>query len=291
MVTTIVSVLLGSLATYLLGRLNRDSAKHATRTSAMEAVRAEFAAAQRLIVASKKAKGLWSPAHTLCGDAWGAHGGQLLGFLETAKGRQLQRTSELMANADTRVARVQLKAREDDPEKVVPEKLQKALNALEQHLRESLTILEEALEGAQSELRRARTVNRVGKVAIVLAVIVGIAFLAMPAISGGPAVTSSSVADHLQAELPSSDLSICDESKVLEGTYRCAVEFSGCGGQLEASTAEPSCPAPREKGFKVLTDEECFEAILTELTEAGATASDPPGEPDREEIHSGCIDD
>jgi hypothetical protein len=289
-VTAIVSVLIGSLAASLLGRLNRDSAKHATRTSALEAVRGEFATAQRLIAAAKKASGLWPPTRTLCGDAWGTHGLQLLGFLGTAEGRQLQKTRELLDGADKRVARVQLKAREGDPMQVVPEKLHEAIDALEGHLRESLKILDEALEDAQSELRRARAINLGGKVAIALAVIAGIAFLAMPAISGGPAVTSSSVADSLEAELPGSDLTICDKSTVLEGVYRCAVEFSGCDGQFEASTAEPSCPAPREKGFKVITDEECFEAILTELTEGGATASDPLGEPEREEVHAGCIE-
>jgi hypothetical protein len=287
----VISAFAGGMATYLLGLSAQSQASFRNQATAIGAVREEFEAAQRLIVSAKKAKGLWLPPSSLPGDAWQAHGWQLGSFLDDEDLAKIRTARELMVSIDRSVKRLQAKAKKADQQAVVPEEIVTRIERLEARLKEALAILDRTRGDAKSELRRTRRVSRSAVVVILVAVAITAALPTARQVFDGPAVTDSSIAKQLQAELPRSNRAICDESTVFDGAFRCAVDFGGCKGQLEAATGQPSCPVPKQSLWNVFADEECFEAHEIALIEAGAPASQPPGEPKREDLRAGCIDD
>lgn len=288
----VVGAFAGGLSTYLLNLSAQSKANLGFRSIAIAAVKSEFVAARRLItIAEGKAGGLWAANRNLSGAAWEAHGWQLAGFLDDASLSEMEKVRGLLENVDGSVKRIQDTAGGKAKREDVPQHLSTRIKKLGGHLDAAISTLDKASGNAQSELRRTQLISIAAVAAIVVVAAVAIALPTLRGIWDSPAVTSGSIAKRLQAESPHSNMAVCDESEVFKGAFRCAIDFGGCDQQLEASTAGLSCPVPRQKILKVLADEDCFEATEFEFIEAGATASNPPGAPKKEEFHAGCIEE
>lgn len=287
----VIAAFAGGLSTFLLGLSAQSRADFAFRAIAIGAVRDEFAAARRTIASARVAKGLWLPSRSLPGDAWETHGHQLSSFLSDGDLEKVKTVRSLLCSVDASVKRIQKAAGEDAREQAVPADQVTRIERLDTRLEEAIEILDGVRGDAKSELRRTRRVSG----AAVLAIIGAVAISALLPVARGaldqPAVTESSAARQLQAELPGSNQAICDESTVFEGAFRCAVDFGGCHSQLEASTGGPSCPVPKQSVWNMLADEDCYEATEIALIEDGAPAPDVSGKPEREEFRANCIDD
>jgi hypothetical protein len=278
----VIAALAGGVITYLLNLSSQSRANFATRTNAIAAVESEFAAAKQRIEAVGEAGGLWPPRYSLLGDAWGTFGWQLPSLLGKGEVDKIKVTRSLMEAVDGWVRRLQ-----ESGAKEVPGDLVKEIEDLDRRLESALKILAGALGDAKSELKRTRIATGLAVVTIAVAVVAG---AVLPGVSGGPAVTNSSIAKRLQAEMSSSNSAVCDESEVFDGAFRCVVAYGGCGHQLEASTDKPACSGLKGKVLNVMADENCYEAAIIKVIKNGARATQPPGEPSREELHAGCID-
>lgn len=284
-----ISAFAGGLATHVLGLSAQSKASFEVRKIAILAVRDEMAAARALISSMEKAGGLWpAPLSLTAGSAWETYGPQLPGFLSSKELAEVKRARAAMESVDRSVDGLLEEAK--GKQRDVPDTLARRIEGLGGQLDDALAILDGAREDAAAETQRTRRISYASVAAIGLIALIGALLPTARGIVNEPTLTDSSLATRLQAESPHSKLAICDESTLFEGSFRCAVDFPGCNGQVEASVDEPACARSEQKVYKVFTDRECFEAILMEQSKDGVPASRPPGEPPSEDVHAGCIE-